>query len=46
MHARFFAGKPEGKIPLERYRRRWGDHIEVDLRYIEWWYGLDSSGSG
>jgi hypothetical protein len=43
---RAFAEKPEGKRPLGRPRRKWEDHIEVDLRYIEWWYGLDSSGSG
>ena len=24
-------GKPEGKRPLRRARRRWGDNIKVDL---------------
>jgi hypothetical protein len=27
-------GKPEGKIPLERPRRRWEDGIRMDLRAI------------
>jgi hypothetical protein len=38
-------GKPEGKRPLGRPRRRWTDNIEMDLRETGW-YGLDSSGSG
>jgi ribosome biogenesis protein Nip4 len=25
-------GKPEGKRPLEKPRRRWEDNIEMDLR--------------
>jgi hypothetical protein len=29
-------GKPEGKRPLGRPRRRLGDNIKVDLREIEW----------
>jgi hypothetical protein len=35
-------GKPEGKRPLGRPRRRWKDGIRMDLREI----GLDSTGSG
>jgi hypothetical protein len=27
-------GKPEGKRPLERPRRRWEDDIKIDLREI------------
>jgi hypothetical protein len=27
-------GKPEGKRPLERPRRRWEDNIRMDLREI------------
>jgi hypothetical protein len=27
-------GKPEGKRPLERPRRRWVDNIKIDLRKI------------
>jgi hypothetical protein len=29
-------GKPEGKRPLVRPRRRWADNIKRDLREIEW----------
>jgi hypothetical protein len=29
-------GKPEGKRPLERPRRRWDDGIRMDLREIGW----------
>jgi hypothetical protein len=29
-------GKPEGKIPLGRPRRRWEDGIRMDLREIRW----------
>jgi hypothetical protein len=29
-------GKPEGKRPLERPRRRWEDEIRMDLREIVW----------
>jgi hypothetical protein len=38
-------GKPEGKRPLERHRRRWEDGIKMDLRTIAWG-GADSPGSG
>jgi hypothetical protein len=33
-------GKPEGKRPLGRPRRRWVDNIEMDLREIGW-VGVD-----
>jgi hypothetical protein len=33
---RVFVGKPEGKRPLERPRRRWKDGIRMDLREIGW----------
>jgi hypothetical protein len=33
---RILVGKPEGKIPLERPRCRWVDHIQIDLREIGW----------
>jgi hypothetical protein len=39
-------GKPEGKGPLRRPRRRWEDGIRMDLREIGWGFGLDSTGSG
>jgi hypothetical protein len=29
-------GKPEGKRPLGRPRRRWEDRIRMDLREIGW----------
>jgi hypothetical protein len=29
---RFLVGRPEGKRPLERPRRRWKDNIKMDLR--------------
>jgi hypothetical protein len=29
-------GRPEGKRPLERPRRRWVDNIKMDLREIGW----------
>jgi hypothetical protein len=41
---RILVGKPEGKIPLGRSRRRWEDNIRMDLREIGWggmdWIGL------
>jgi hypothetical protein len=29
-------GKPEGKTPLGRPRRRWVDNIKIAFREIEW----------
>jgi hypothetical protein len=29
-------GKPEGKRPLGRPRRRWVDNIKIDLREMGW----------
>jgi hypothetical protein len=29
-------GKPEGKRPLGRPRRRWVDNIKMDLKEIGW----------
>jgi hypothetical protein len=41
---KIFVGKPEGKRPLGRARRRWVDGIKMDLREIGWagvdWIGL------
>jgi hypothetical protein len=31
---RILVGKPEGKRPLGRPRRKWVDHIKIDPRYI------------
>jgi hypothetical protein len=33
---RILVGKPEGKRPLGRQRRRWVDNIKMDLIEIEW----------
>jgi ribosome biogenesis protein Tsr3 len=41
---RLLVGKPEGKRPLGRPRRRWVDNIGMDLVEVEWgdveWIGL------
>jgi hypothetical protein len=39
---RVLVGKPEGKRPLERPRRRWEDIIKMDLQEVgcELWTGL------
>jgi hypothetical protein len=33
---RILVGKPEGKRPLGRSRRKWVDYIKMDLREIGW----------
>jgi hypothetical protein len=33
---RILAGKPEGKRPLGRKRRKWLNNTKTDLREIEW----------
>jgi hypothetical protein len=42
---RISVGKPEGKIPLGKPRRRWVDNIKMDFRG---WDGVDwiDNGSG
>jgi hypothetical protein len=39
---RVLVGKPEGKRPLRRLRRRWEDNIKMDLQEVECglWSGL------
>jgi hypothetical protein len=41
---RVSVGKPEGKRPLRRPRRRWVDNIKMDFRGMGWgrtdWIGL------
>jgi hypothetical protein len=39
---RVLVGKPEGKRPVGRRRRRWEDGIKMDLRKIGWgmWSGF------
>jgi hypothetical protein len=48
---RTLVGKPEGKRPLERPRRRWVDDIKMDLREKGWdgvtgsnWLRIGTSG--
>jgi hypothetical protein len=43
---RALVGKPEGRRPLGRPRRRWIDNIKMDLREVEWGHELDQYGSG
>jgi hypothetical protein len=42
---RLLVGKPEGRRPLGRPRRRWLDNIRMDLVELRWgdvdWIGLD-----
>jgi hypothetical protein len=33
---RILMGKPEGKRPLGRTKRRWVNNIKIGLREIEW----------
>jgi hypothetical protein len=33
---RTLVGKPEGRRPLNRPRRRWEDNIKLDLREVGW----------
>jgi hypothetical protein len=33
---RILVGKPEGKRPLGRRRRRWLDNIKMDIRGLRW----------
>jgi hypothetical protein len=37
---RVLVGKPEGKRPMGRPRRRWEDNIRMDLRDVGVWTGL------
>ena len=39
-------GKPEGKRPLGRPRRRWEDNIKMDLQKVGGVWGLNGVGSG
>ena len=32
--SRFLVGKPEGKKPIGRPRRRWEDNIKVDIQEV------------
>jgi hypothetical protein len=37
---RVLVGRPEGRRPLGRPRRRWEDNIKMDLQEVGWW-GMD-----
>ena len=44
---RVLVGKPEGKKPLGRHRRRCEENIKMDLQKVGFGgYGLDQAGSG
>ena len=45
---RVLVGKPDGRRPLGRPRRRWVDNIRMDLQEVgcEYTYGLDWAGPG
>ena len=34
-------GKPEGKRPLGRPKRRWEGNIKMDLQEVGWGHGVD-----
>jgi hypothetical protein len=36
IYYKILVGKPEGKRPLRRTRRRWEDNIRIDIREIGW----------
>jgi hypothetical protein len=38
---RILVGKPEGKGPLGRLRRRWEDNINMDFQEMGWGHGMD-----
>jgi hypothetical protein len=43
---RVLVGKPEGKRPLGRPRRKWEDNIRMDFQEVGCGCGLDCTGSG
>jgi hypothetical protein len=38
---KILVGRPEGRRPLGRPRRRWEDTIKIDLQEVGWGLGLD-----
>ena len=38
---RVLVGRPEGKTPLGKPRRRWEDNITIYLQEVGWGHGLD-----
>jgi hypothetical protein len=45
-HYRVLVGKPEGRRPLGRARRRWGITFRWIFRKYDVGYGLDLAGTG
>jgi len=43
---RVLMGKPEGKRPLGKPRRRWEDSIKMYIQEVECGHGLELSSSG
>jgi hypothetical protein len=43
---RVLLGKPKGKRPLEKPRRRWEDGLKMTLMRLVGGCGVDSPGSG
>ena len=43
---RIIMGKPEGKGPLGKLRRRWDNYIIMAVQEVCWGRGRDFSGSG
>jgi hypothetical protein len=43
---RILVGRPEGRRPLGRPRRRWEDNIKTNLQEVGWGHKLDLAGSG
>jgi hypothetical protein len=41
MNYRILVGRPEGRIPLGRHRRRREDNIKMNLQEVGWGDGLD-----
>jgi hypothetical protein len=40
---RVLVGKPEGKRPMGKPRRRWEDNIKIDLQEVGWGVWIESS---
>jgi hypothetical protein len=38
---RILVGRPEGRRPLGRPRRRWEDNIKMKFQEVGWGHGLD-----
>jgi len=38
-------GKPVGKLPFGRPRRRWEDNIKMNSCEMMWWWNVNGAGS-